>query len=83
MRGSLAVSKMNVVLGPISSRAFTKGTITMQADTQIEKNDIVEHLATGQTWRVVSNVNGTLRVKGNGMSTTLLLRDVKKAPPRA
>ena len=50
--------------------------------TQIEKGDIVEHKTTGQTWRVVSNIDGKLRVKGNGMSTTLFLRDVKKAPPR-
>ncbi len=54
----------------------------MSDSTQIEKGDIVEHKVTGQTWRVVSNVDGMLRVKGNGMSTTLLLRDVKKAPPR-
>jgi hypothetical protein len=54
----------------------------MADDTQIRKGDIVEHTATGQTWRVVSNVDGTLRVKGHGMSTSFLLRDVKKAPPR-
>jgi hypothetical protein len=56
--------------------------MTMQTD-KIEKGDIVEHKVTGQTWRVVSNVEGKLRVKGNGMSTTLLLSDVTKAPPRA
>ena len=54
----------------------------MSDTIQIEKGDIVEHKTTGQTWRVVSNVDGTLRVKGNGMSTTFLLREVKKAPPR-
>lgn len=54
----------------------------MGNDTRIEKGDIVEHKVTGQTWRVLSNVDGMLRVKGNGMSTTLLVRDVNKAPPR-
>jgi hypothetical protein len=54
----------------------------MSTDTQIVKGDIVEHKGTGQTWRVVSNSDGKLRVKGNGLSTTLLLAEVKKAPPR-
>jgi hypothetical protein len=60
----------------------TKKATTMSNGTQIEKGDIVEHKVTGQTWRVMSNVDGTLRVKGNGMSTTLLLGEVEKAPPR-
>ena len=51
-------------------------------DTGIEKGDIVEHKVTGQTWRVISNVDGKLRVKGNGMSKTFLLQEVSKAPPR-
>jgi hypothetical protein len=55
---------------------------TISDGTQIEKGDIVEHKTTGQTWRVISNIDGKLRVKGNGMSTTFLVRDVKKAPPR-
>jgi hypothetical protein len=54
----------------------------MNETTAIEKGDIVEHKVTGQTWRVVSNVDGKLRVKGNGMSTTFLLNEVTKAPPR-
>lgn len=54
----------------------------MSGDNEIKKGDIVEHKSTGQTWRVVSNVAGQLRVKGNGMSTTLLLNEVVKAPPR-
>jgi hypothetical protein len=48
----------------------------------ISKGDIVEHKITGQTFRVVSNVAGQLRVKGNGTSITLALSAVKKAPPR-
>lgn len=55
----------------------------MSEGNQIAKNDIVEHKVTGQTWRVVSNIDGKLRVKGNGMSTTFLLTEVKKAPARA
>lgn len=54
----------------------------MSSGIEIEKGDIVEHKITGQTWRVVSNADGKLRVKGNGMSTTFLLQEVKKAPPR-
>lgn len=50
---------------------------------EISKGDIVEHVATGQTFRVVSNVDGQLRVKGHGQSVTLPLSAVKKAPPRA
>jgi hypothetical protein len=57
-------------------------TRTVETDTQIVKGDVVEHKVTGQTWRVVSNVEGILRVKGYGMSLTLLLSEVKKAPPR-
>ncbi len=53
-----------------------------EATVEIAKGDIVEHKATGQTWRVVSNVDGTLRVKGYGVNTTFLLQEVKKAPPR-
>jgi hypothetical protein len=55
----------------------------MNDDSGIAKGDIVEHKITGQTWRVVSNAEGKIRVKGNGMSTTFLLQEVKKAPPRA
>jgi flagella basal body P-ring formation protein FlgA len=50
--------------------------------TTIQKGDIVEHKATGQTWRVVANTDGKLRVKGYGMSVTFLLHEVSKAPPR-
>jgi hypothetical protein len=49
----------------------------------IQKGDIVEHKATGQTWRVVANSDGKLRVKGHGMNVTFLLHEVTKAPPRA
>jgi hypothetical protein len=55
----------------------------MNSATEIEKGDIVEHKITGQTWRVLSNIDGKLRVKGNGMSTTFLLKEVEKAPPRS
>lgn len=55
----------------------------MSSVIPIEKGDIVEHKATGQTWRVVSNTEGKLRVKGNGMSKTFLMHEVKKAPPRS
>jgi hypothetical protein len=55
----------------------------MTDHTRIEKGDVVEHTVTGQTWRVLSNVDGTLRVKGNGTSTTLLVREVTKVPPKA
>jgi hypothetical protein len=54
----------------------------MSDGTEVEKGDIVEHKITGQTWRVVSNTDGKLRVKGNGMSTTFLLHEIKKARPR-
>jgi hypothetical protein len=50
---------------------------------EIQKGDIVEHKATGQTWRVVANADGKLRVKGYGMSVTFLLHEVSKAPPRS
>jgi hypothetical protein len=55
----------------------------MNNNSQIAKGDIVEHQATGQIFRVVSNVDGKLRVKGNGMTKTLMLSEVKKAPPRS
>ena len=48
----------------------------------IAKGDIVEHLQTGQTFKVVSIADGKVRVKGNGQSTTFLLGQVKKAPDR-
>ena len=54
----------------------------MSHEDEIRKGDVVEHRATGQTWRVVSNVNGKVRVKGYGMSQTFLLGQVKKSPPR-
>lgn len=54
----------------------------MKDSAEIGKGDIVEHKATGQTWRVVSNTDGKVRVKGYGMSLTYLLDEVKKAPPR-
>jgi hypothetical protein len=67
---------------PSATTVYTRGAMTMSGDNEIKKGDIVEHKSTGQTWRVVSNVAGQLRVKGNGMSTTLLLNEVVKAPPR-
>lgn len=54
----------------------------MGADKPIAKGDIVEHSGTGQTWLVLSNVDGKLRVKGNGLSQTLLLDEVKKVADR-
>jgi hypothetical protein len=52
-------------------------------DSEIQKGDIVENIRTGQTWRVMSIDGRTLRVKGNGQSLSMLLSEVKKAPPRA
>jgi hypothetical protein len=54
----------------------------MSNEGEIGKGDVVEEKGTGQTWRVVSNAGGKVQVKGYGMSKTLLLHDVKKAPPR-
>lgn len=54
----------------------------MSNQSEIAKGDVVEDKVTGQTWRVVSNTGGKVQVKGYGMSKTLLLQEVKKAPPR-
>jgi hypothetical protein len=54
----------------------------MTTKGEISKGDIVEHLQTGQTFKVVAIADGKLRVKGNGQSTTFLLGQVKKAPDR-
>ena len=40
---------------------------------EIKKGDIVEHLGTGQTFKVVSITADKLKVKGNGTSLMLAL----------
>ena len=47
---------------------------------EIKKGDIVEHLGTGQTFKVVSITADKLKVKGNGTSLMLAMASVKKAP---
>ena len=54
----------------------------MGNDGKFFKGDIVEDRMTGQTFRVVSNVDGKLSVKGNGLTKVLLLSEVTKAPDR-
>ena len=54
----------------------------MTSDNEIKKGDIVENLRSGQTFRVMSIVDGRLNVKGDGLSTSFGLSEVKKAPPR-
>ena len=49
---------------------------------QIRKGDIVEHKATGQTWKVLSTSEGTVRVVGNGRTEIFSLTEVRKAPDR-
>ena len=49
---------------------------------EIKKGDIVEHLGTGQTFKVVSIAADKLKVKGNGTSLMLALGSVRKAPDR-
>jgi hypothetical protein len=49
---------------------------------EIKKGDIVEHLGTGQTFKVVSIAADKLKVKGNGTSMVLAVGSVKKAPDR-
>lgn len=56
--------------------------MTTDADTEIKKGDIVENIRSGQTFRVMSIADGKLKVKGNGLSTSFALSEVKKAPPR-